>query len=189
MVGQFLYYDYIGLGDGEPHTLVYDIESGGWILDTYTPPVTIHAPDDGLSQQGVLTGCSDGTIRLMSSSATESATAIALTSAIGGRGYQHMGEMVCEYSTNSPITLSFSAVDEGNGSYGPSTVTLPSTGGVLTKYWFRPSANKYKLLWMQFSSTAPFVINCAGTICYTKDWGSSAEYSQVCPFAGAGGEG
>ena len=161
----------------------------GWVLDTYTPSATVHASDVGESVQGTLVGCKDGTIRLMSSAGTELATATVLTAAIGGRGYQHLGEMVCEYSTNSPVTLSFYAADEGNGSYAPSTITIPSTGGTLTKYWFRPSANKYKLLWVQFSSTSPFVIHFAGTICYTKDWGSSAEYSQVCPFAGSGGEG
>lgn len=67
IVNQFLYYDYIGLGDGLPHTLVYDINNQGWILDTYTPSVTIHAGNDGISVQGVLAGCSDGTIRQMAS--------------------------------------------------------------------------------------------------------------------------
>jgi hypothetical protein len=65
--GQFMYYDFIGLGDGAPHTLVYDINNHGWIWDTYTPPVTIHAPNDGQSQQGVLTGCSDFSVRQMAS--------------------------------------------------------------------------------------------------------------------------
>jgi hypothetical protein len=64
VVAQWLYYDFVGT-DGNPYTLVYDIDNQAWVLDTYTPPVTIHASDDGISVQGVIVGCSDGTVRAM----------------------------------------------------------------------------------------------------------------------------
>jgi hypothetical protein len=189
-VNQFVYYDYIGLVDGLPHTLVYDIEAHGWILDAYTPPVTIHAPSDGQSQQGVLIGCNDFTVRqLVSGGGTETITGIVATPAFGGRGYMHCGMAVVEYSSTSTVTLTFYVADEGNNSYAPQSITLPSTGGQLTKYFFRPSAAKWKLLIAQFSSTVPFILNLQGAIFYLKAWGSSAEYQPIPIFGGAGGEG
>jgi len=62
--GQLVYYDFVDVTNA-PRTLVYDIENHGWIWDVYTPPVTIHSDNTGQSQQGVLTGCSDGTVRQM----------------------------------------------------------------------------------------------------------------------------
>jgi hypothetical protein len=64
--GQLVYYDFVDVTN-TPRTLVYDIENHGWIWDVYTPPVTIHSDNTGQSQQGVLTGCSDGTVRQMAS--------------------------------------------------------------------------------------------------------------------------
>jgi len=187
--GQFMYYDFIGLVDGAPHTLVYDINNHGWIWDIYTPPVTIHAPNDGQSQQGVLVGCNDFSVRQMASSGTEIITGTVATPAIGGVGYQHVGEMIVEYSANSTVTLTSYPADEGNGSYGFTAITLPSTSGQLTKYWLRPSANKWKLLVFQFSSASPFVLNFEGFCAKTKSWGSSGSYLPIQPFAGSGGEG
>jgi len=186
--GQFMYYDYLDTSS-TPRTLVYDIDAHGWIVDVYTPPPTIHASNDGQSKQGVLVGCNDGTVRQLTSSGTETITGIVATPAIGGIGYQHVGELVVEYSTNSTVTLTSYPADEGNGSYGFSPITLPSTGGVLTKYYLRPSANKWKLLVFQFSSTAPFQLNFQGFVAKTRSWGASAEYIQILPFGGAGGEG
>lgn len=119
----------------------------------------------------------------------ETATAIVATPAIGGVGYQHVGELVVEYSTNATVTLTSYPADEGNGSYGFAPITLPSTSGQLTKYWLRPSANKWKLLIFQFSSVSNFVLNFEGFCAKTKSWGSSAAYVPVQPFGGAGGEG
>ncbi len=184
----YLYYDYQGT-DSNPHTLVFDLQAMGWVWDLYDIPATIHAADEGPSSQGTLVGCSDGTIRLLSSVGTETITGIVQTPAIGGRGFEHTGMMVCEYSSTSTITLTGFPVDEGNGSYGPIPITLPSTGGQLTKYFFRPSANKYKLLVWQFSSNVPYVLNFQGAIAYTRSWGSSSEYTPTPIFGSAGGEG
>jgi hypothetical protein len=184
----YMYYDYQGV-DGNLHTLVFDEAAMGWEWDIITPPATIHAANEGQSQQGVLVGCDDGSVRQFSSVGTESATAIILSAAIGGKGFAHWGEAVIEYSSTSTITLNCYAADVGNGSYGPPTITLPSTGGQVTKYFFRPGANKWKLLWAQFSTTAPFQLNFEGTCFYIRSWGSSGEYQPVRIFSSSGGEG
>jgi hypothetical protein len=184
----YMYYDYQGV-DGNLHTLVFDEAAMGWEWDITTPPATIHAANEGPSQQGVLVGCDDGSVRQFSSVGTESATAIILSAAIGGKGFAHWGEAVIEYSSTSTITLNCYAADVGNGSYGPPTITLPSTGGQVTKYFFRPGANKWKLLWAQFSTTAPFQLNFEGTCFYVRSWGSSGEYQPIRIFGSSGGEG
>jgi hypothetical protein len=188
--GAYIYYDYIGT-DNVAHTLVFDEAAMGWVWDTYNPPATIHAANEGQSQQGVLVGCSDGTVRNLVSGAggTEAITGIVQSGAIGVKGFGHCGQIQLEYSSNSTVTLNCYAVDEGNGSYGPPTITLPSTGGVLTKYFLRPGANKWKLLVAQFSSTSPFVLNFAGTCFYCRSWGSTSEYQPMQIFAGEGGLG
>jgi hypothetical protein len=186
--GAYIYYDYKGT-DGLFHTLVFDEAAMGWVIDAYTPSATIHASNEGQSQQGVLVGCSDGSVRQLASGGTETITGIVATPAFGGRGYMHCGQAVVEYSSTSTITLTFYVADEGNGSYAPQPVTLPSTGGQLTKYFFRPSAGKWKLLTAQFSSSVPFIMNFAGAIFYLKAWGSSSEYSPTPIFGGSGGEG
>ena len=189
-VGNYFYYDYVGLGDGLPHTLTYSIKNQGWIWDLYNPPATCHASNEGQSIQGVLVGGSDGTIRQMvSSGGTETITGTVATPAFGGKGYMHCGMAVVEYSSTSTVTLSFYVADEGNNSYAPQPVTLPATGGQLTKYFFKPSAAKWKLLVAQFSSTVPFILNFQGTCLYLRAWGSSGEYQPTPIFGSVGGEG
>ncbi len=186
--GSYIYYDYQGT-NGNPYTLVFDEAAMGWILDTYTPSVTIHAPNDGVSQQGVLVGCKNGDVRLLSSGGTEVITGIVDTPAFGGKGYMHCGMAVVEYSSTSTVSIEFFVADEGNNSYAPQTITLPSTGGQLTKYFFKPSAAKWKLLTARFFSSVPFVLNFQGVIFYLRAWGSSGSYVPTPIFGEAGGEG
>jgi hypothetical protein len=97
---------------------------------------------------------------------------------------------VIEYKSSAPVSLTLLAADSGNGSYGPPVVTLPSTSGQVTKYWFRFGANKWKLAWLQFQSTDPTMqINIEGCIAYTKSWGSQGAYVPTFIFGSAGGEG
>jgi hypothetical protein len=172
-------------------TLVFDTAAEGWILDKYIGPIpTIHAADEGESQQGILVGCSDGTVRLMSSSGTETVTGTVLTPAFGGVGWQNMYEATVEYTSNQAVTLTFIVADEGNGSYGPPPITLPATTEEPTKYTFKVGANKYKLLQMQFQSTDPaLAVYLDGCILNVHDWGSSAPYRPVNPFTPSGGTG
>lgn len=74
----YMYYDYVGI-DNNPYTLVFDEAAQGWVLDNYTPDATIHAPDEGQSIGETLVGCSDGSVRLLSSAGNETATAVFLT--------------------------------------------------------------------------------------------------------------
>jgi hypothetical protein len=184
----YMYWNYWGV-DGAFHTMVFDEAAMGWVWDPTTPQATIHAPNEGTSQQGVLVGCADGSIRQFSSAGTESATAIVLTGAIGGKGFQHVGEIALEYSCTTALTITGLPADEGNGSYGFSTITLPTTGGVLTKYFFRPAANKTKLIWFQFECSSQFALNLAGSVCMRRDWGSTGPYETTPMFGSAGGEG
>ena len=190
VVGQFLYYAYQGT-DGNPHVLVYDINNHGWIYDLYNPPATCFASNEGQSIQGTLVGCEDGTIRQLVNGAggVETVTGIVASAAFGGKGYMHCGMAVVEYSSTAPVTLSFFVADTGNNSYAPLAVTLPSTNGQLAKYFFKPSAAKWKLLIAQFSSTVTFTLNFQGTCFYLRAWGSSGEYAPTLIFGGAGGEG
>ena len=96
--------------------------------------------------------------------------------------------MVVEYSSTSEITLQLLPADSGNGSYGPQTITLAASA-TLTKFWFRPIPNKWKLLTYKFSSGAQFNINLEGCISYVKAWGSNGEYLPVPMFGSEGGEG
>ena len=185
----YMYWDYQGL-DGNPHTLTFDIGAMAWIWDISNPPSTCHTPNEGESIQGCLVGCADGTVRQYLSSGAETVTGTVLTPAVGGKGFQHIGQMVVEYSSVQALALSFIVVDEGNGSYAPQPVTLPATGGLTAKYFFKPSPNKWKLLAFQFQSTDPLLqVYSQGFICYLKNWGVQSEYQPTMPFASEGGEG
>jgi hypothetical protein len=190
VVGQFMYWDYQGT-DSHRHTLVFDIEAMGWIWDATSPATTCHATDSGESVQGVLAGCTDGTVRLMAPTGTEAPTGIVLTGAIGGVGFQHAGSFTIEYSSNAAITLTPIVVDEGNGSYAPNPVTLPSTGGQITKYRSLFSPAKWKLLQFQFTFSDPTaLVYIEGMVVDCKDWGSTGEYRPVMVFSDkVGGEG
>lgn len=189
-IGEYMYWDYQGT-EGVFHTLVFDINAGGWVWDLYTPTATCHAANDGVSTQGTLVGCSDGTIRMMASEGTESGTAIIMSPAFGGKGWQHARQVIVEYSSTATITLTLFPADSGNGSYGPPPIILPSTGGALDKLKVDagPGPNKWRLAWFMFSSTEPFTVNLDGFVCYVKDWGSSGPYKPMQPFAGEGGGG
>lgn len=194
----YLYYDYMSketIAHGAilytPRTLVFDLAAMGWIWDVYEWPAVAHAANEGSDTQGILVGCQDGTIRMMSSAGTETGTSLVLTPAIGGAGWMHLRDITVEYISSSPIILECLAADAGNGSYGPAAITLPSSGGVLTKLNLTdgPGPNKWKLMWFQFSSTYPFQINLEGFAVKVKAWGSTGGYQTVLPFAGFGGEG
>lgn len=186
----YLYYDYYGT-DGNPHTLVYDIGAQGWVWDIYQWPATVHAPNEGLSQQGTLVGCVDGSIRQMASAGIESGVAVVLTPAIGGKGWCHLREIVVEYISGAPITLTCIPADSGNGSYGPPAITIPSSGGTLTKYKISdgPGPNKWKLMYLKFESAGLFQLMIDGFVVYVRAWGTDAEYAPISPFGGNGGGG
>jgi hypothetical protein len=103
--------------------------------------------------------------------------------ALGGEGFQHIRLMNLDYISTAPITLSFS-VETGNGSYGPTTITIPSSGGTQAKLFLRMSPNKWKLLGFSASSTAPMNLFLEGMEVWCRSWGSSGQYRKMHPFAG-----
>jgi hypothetical protein len=179
----FWYYDYAGT-DANYHTLVFDESAGGWIYDLYAAQIITHEPNEAESVQGVLAGCADRTLRMMTPTGTETGVlATLLTPAVGGAGWQFAQEVTVEYSSNTTITLSTIAADVNNGSYGAANITLPSTSGTIAKTKFLLSPNKYKLAWFQFTSTDPtFRVYTEGFAVRVKNWGSKDPYKYVNPF-------
>jgi hypothetical protein len=181
----FLYYDYLGT-DLTFHTLCFHILTMSWVLDIHPHPAVTHAPNEGLSVQGVLVGGVDGGLRMMESGGTEAVTGTIRTSAIGTRGYTHISSMVIEYQSSSTVTLSMIAADEGNGSYAAPPVLLPATTGKPTKYFFYIGPNKWKWAQFEFAFTNPDTqIYLDGCIAYMKPWGSQDAYQALPLFGGA----
>lgn len=191
-VNGYMYWDYLGL-DNNPHSLVFDIGSMAWVWDLYDVAITSRSADEGISTQGVLVGCVDGTIRQMVSAGSSSETAIAtvMSAAMGGVGWMHTRLITVEYSSNAAITLSFVCPDAStNGSIAPATITLPSTSGTVTKWKTVPSFNKWKLLQCIFTFTDPTAqIYMDGLAFEVKAWGSNAGYEPMNPFNESGGFG
>ena len=185
-----VFYVVVKENDGSA-TLVYDIRAKGWILDQYAlARPTVHAPNEGQSQQGTLAGCGDGTLRLMESNAPETVTGIVLTAAIGGTGWISCYEATFEYSCESAATVSFIAVDADNDSYAPNPITLPSTGGAITKFTTKVTANKWKLLQAQFESIdSTLQVYQEGCVLSCKPWGADGLFDPIPMFRPAGGRG
>jgi hypothetical protein len=101
-----------------------------------------------------------------------------------GVGWQHLRLMNLEYISTQSITLTF-AVDTGNGSYAPNTITIPSSGGTQTKILLEMSPNKWKLISFGAASTAPMRLFLEGAEVWVKSWGSSSDYRKLKPFGGS----
>jgi hypothetical protein len=98
IVNGYMRYDYSS-SDNILRTLVFDIAAQGWVWDVYQWPVACAATNEGLSTQGVLVGCGDGTVRQMASEGIESATALFLTPAADAgdaRASKQWGEIYVE---------------------------------------------------------------------------------------------
>ena len=89
-----------------PATLVFDLRAKGSFSTVRRAKPTVHAANEGESQQGTLVGCSDGSLRLMESDAPETVTGIVLSPAVGGRGWMTAYEATFEYSCESGATVS-----------------------------------------------------------------------------------
>ncbi len=187
--GPFIYYDYIGLGDGQPHTMVFDTERMGWVWDMYDHPATIHASNQGESQQGNIVGCSDGSVRLMVTNGGEMPSALLVTAALGGQGWMTAYEATFEYACDSGATVSFAAVEANNDSYAPNPIILLPTGGEITKFTTKVSPSKWKLLQTIFEWTDPtFQLNLEGCALAIKPWEGEA-FKNTPLFKPGGGEG
>lgn len=185
----YLYYAYLGM-DAARHVLVFDILSMAWVWDVYsTMPIT-YAPNEGQSVQGILAGCTDHTLRMLSTSGSETVTSTVVTPAFGSAGFQFVRQLDVEYQSNDPVTLSFVATDISNNSYAPQPITLPSTGGVPTKTRFQVSPNKTQWMQLRFDSTDPSLqVYLEGLCLIVRTWGLPGPFRQVFPFANDGGHG
>lgn len=103
--------------------------------------------------------------------------------ALGGIGFQHLRLMNLEYISTEDITLSF-AVETGNGSIAPTTITVPSSSGTQAKLLLQMTPNKWKLLSFSAASSAPMSLFLEGLEVWVRSWGNSGEYRKPRPFAG-----
>ena len=102
---------------------------------------------------------------------------------LGGVGWQHLRYIDVEYSSTTPINITFT-VDTGNGSIAPMPITLPSSGGTQTKIFSTVSANKWKLLGVSATSASAFYLMVEGVEFHIRSWGSSESYRIEKPFGG-----
>ncbi len=163
----------------------------GWIWDAYVPAATIHASNLGESIEGNLVGCVDGSVRLMvSTGGAETPSAVVATPGIGGQGWMTAYEATFEYRCDSGATVNFLALDANNGSYAPDALTLPGTGGEITKFTTKVSPSKWKLLQSQFNWADPSLeVYPEGCSIAVKPWGDDGLFKNVRLFHPAGGEG
>lgn len=110
----YLYYDYQDTS-GVPRTLVYDVVAKGWSVDTYQFPVIVHALEEGPNVNGVLTGCTDNSIRALTNTGVEMGIAsIVATGAMNNgqaRAFKTVGDIFTRALVNAstPITCALYA--------------------------------------------------------------------------------
>lgn len=103
---------------------------------------------------------------------------------LGGEGWQHLRLINLEYISMADATLTF-VVDTENGSYAPVPITIPNSNGTQTKFRVTPTANKWKLISFNLTSSAPIAVFQEGEEAWVKSWGSSGPYRKEKPFGGA----
>ena len=188
--GPYIYWDYIGI-DGTPHTLVFDTEKMGWLLDIYTPAATIHAsnqrpePTRKPSRVSGRHGQAHG-VRWR----RKSYLRVPLRRPSVVKEWMTAYELTIEYSSEQLCTVSFVAVDEGNESYAPNPVLLPSTAGQISKFTTKVSPSKWQLLQAVFTTSDPDCqIYPMGCLLSVKAWGSTGLFRNAPLFRPAGGLG
>ncbi len=97
----------------------------------------------------------------------------------GMPGWQHIREMNIAYQSTTTLTLTLS-FDQ----WPQITLTVPSSGGVQTKWKTPIPANKYKLISYGLTSTEPFYLFEGQCEAKVKPWGSTGPYSIITPFGG-----
>lgn len=127
----YLYYDYVDTAS-TPRTLVYDVAGGGWVVDVYQYPATVHMLEEGPDANGVLIGCNDGSVRALVSGGSETATCVCLTPAVNGgdaRANKTVGDLFVRASVSgsavavAPYANQFATALAG---FSPSTLAVGS---------------------------------------------------------------
>jgi hypothetical protein len=99
-------------------------------------------------------------------------------------------EATFEYACDSGATVSFVAVDTGNGSYAPEPVVLMPTAGEIAKFTTKLSPAKWKLLQAQFNWSDPSLeVYLEGCSIAVKPWGDDGLFRNIRWFHPSGGEG
>lgn len=133
----YIYFDYLDKL-GIRWTLTCEVATEAWCVDLYSSPVSIHAANEGQAV-GVLTGCTDGTIKALDSSGTESfQQAIIATPSVGSgdtRALSKFGDIYLEATVNALATLiAYLAWDRyslsSNSSLTPGSISPGATPAV-----------------------------------------------------------
>jgi hypothetical protein len=107
LIPGYLFYDYQDT-NGNPRTLVYDMEAKGWSVDVTSPVANCHALP--VADNQILLGCIDGTVRAFDASGSESEVAIVATASQNGgsaRTIKRIGGIFLRALALLPITLQF----------------------------------------------------------------------------------
>jgi len=107
MVPGYLFYDYQD-ANGNPLTLVYDMDAKGWSVDITNPVANCHSHPVEVNQ--ILMGCVDGTVRAFDNAGTETGTAIIATGSQNGgspRTTKRIGGVFLRALAASAITPQF----------------------------------------------------------------------------------
>ncbi len=126
MVPGYIYFDYVDITSTH-RTLVFDWESKGWGVDSYTPVAQCHAWQEGISADGVLVGCLDSTIRQMQTGGTEVGTCIVATPSVNGgsqRTIKRVGGVFVRATAPAAITHTFYSNRYQTAITGTSPTTL-----------------------------------------------------------------
>lgn len=104
----YIFYDYQDT-NGDPRTLVYDMEAKGWSVDITDPVANCHALP--VADNQILLGCVDGTVRAFDVHSTETGLAIVSTPSVNGgspRTVKRVGAVFLRaLSGAAPILLEF----------------------------------------------------------------------------------
>lgn len=105
-----------------------------------------------------------------------------LSTSLGGVGWQHIREINLAFAATADLELQF---DFGAGAV-PSAlgVSIPNSGGLVTKQKVLIPPNKWKTLQGYVFSTDPFQMWVNDMELKVKSWGSSEAYRIAKPFSG-----
>ena len=107
LVPGYLFYDYQDT-NGNPRTLVYDMEAKGWSVDVTAPVANCHALP--VADNQILLGCVDGSVRAFDTNGSESGTAIIATASVNGgsaRKTKRVGAVFLRAKAESAVTMEF----------------------------------------------------------------------------------
>lgn len=131
MTPGYIFYNYRDVTDA-PRTLVYDIEGKGWSVDAYTPTVNCHLWEVGQVNQTVA-GCTDGTIRALTTGGSEVGTAVIVTRSENGgssRVQKILGGWFLRAVASTAITLAYYANRFQTAITGFTPTTVTGASGV-----------------------------------------------------------